>query len=94
MLSRWGDGGWGDEVRRCKQEDGQFGDDRIEGGEGDDTITGGTGRDTVTGGDGADMIDIRFWPFAAFMGLSATFLCLQFLLRVAAPFAAPSERPE
>ena len=45
-------------------------------------------------GDGADMIDIRFWPFAAFMGLSATFLCLQFLLRVAAPFAAPSERPE
>jgi ATP-dependent DNA helicase RecQ len=30
VLSRWGDGGWGDEVRRCKQEDGQFGDDLLD----------------------------------------------------------------
>ncbi len=29
-------------------------------------------------GDGADMIDLPFWPFAALLGLSATFLCLQF----------------
>ncbi|MBC8363840.1 MAG: RecQ family ATP-dependent DNA helicase [Actinobacteria bacterium] len=29
VLSRWGDGGWGDDVRRSKQEAGRFGDDLL-----------------------------------------------------------------
>ncbi len=42
-------------------------------------------------GDGADMIDLPFWPFAVIMAVSATFLCLQFLLRIAEPFFKPAE---
>jgi ATP-dependent DNA helicase RecQ len=30
VLSRWGDGGWGDEVRRSKNEVGRFGEDLLE----------------------------------------------------------------
>ncbi len=33
-------------------------------------------------GAGADLIDLPYWPFAALLGLSATFICLQFCVTV------------
>ena len=38
-------------------------------------------------GSGAYLIDLPYWPFAAFLGLSASVLCLQFLLAIGRGFA-------
>jgi hypothetical protein len=46
-------------------------------------------------GSGAYLIDLPYWPFAALLGLSATFLCLQFAIdiaRVAAPVRGAAEK--
>lgn len=46
-------------------------------------------------GSGAYLIDLPYWPFAALLGLSATFLCLQFgiaIARVAVPVRGEAEK--
>lgn len=46
-------------------------------------------------GSGAYLIDLPHWPFAALLGLSATFMCLHFgvvIARVAAPVGGKAEK--